>query len=162
MNSEQIITVNDYRHRNNQYTDTISATKILSRTNKHLITPQESPFNKLPKYRASAEVYKTYERMVFQLEEWSDIPIALHTKFDIVLLFNYSWGHDTGIYDGLNVNQMGSIYRGLSHPEMHPKNIKQEAGYIGPHTRIIEPGQVQHMVFQDNDGGPFWVMTEER
>ena len=60
-------TVNDYCHRNNQYTDTIAATKILNRTNKQLITPQESPFKKSFEYGASAEEYCTYERMVLQV-----------------------------------------------------------------------------------------------
>ena len=44
--SEPINTFNDYFRRNNQYTDTIAPTKILNRTNKQPITPQESPFDK--------------------------------------------------------------------------------------------------------------------
>ena len=44
---------------------------------------------------------------------------------------------------------------------MHPTNIKQEAGYLGPHPCIVEPGQVHYLVLQDADDGPFWMTLDE-
>ena len=38
-----------------------------------------------------------------------------------------------------------------SQREMHPKNIKQDVGYLGPHEKILEIGDDQNMVFQEGD-----------
>ena len=57
---------------------------------------------------------------------------------------------------------MGSRYDGMSHLEMYLKKIKQEGGYLGPYPHIVEPGKEQHMIFQDDDGGPLWMTPEER
>ena len=119
MTSEQINTANYYRRRNNKYTDTTAATNTLNWTNKQTITPQERPFNKSFEYGASAERYWTYGCMVLQVENCTDVIIALHPKFYILFLFGHSCGHDRGREGGLNINRMGSGYCGFLHPEMH-------------------------------------------
>jgi hypothetical protein len=40
--------------------------------------------------------------------------------------------------------------------------IKQKDGHLGPYPRILNPGDVQHMIFQGNDVGPFWLSERER
>jgi len=44
-------------------------------------------------------------------------------------------------------------------PHLRDTTIKQQQGYLSPFIRILEPGDVQSMVFQASDIGPFW-MTE--
>ena len=57
---------------------------------------------------------------------------------------------------------MGSRYGGMLHLEMYLTKIKQEAGYLGPYPHIVESGQEQHMIFQDDDGGTLCMTPEER
>ena len=45
---------------------------------------------------------------------------------------------------------------------MHPTNIKQEVGCIGPHDQIIEVGDENHMVFQEGGDLIFWIAPQER
>jgi hypothetical protein len=35
--------------------------------------------------------------------------------------------------------------------------IKQEKGYLGPFPRILNPGDIQSLVFKSTDDGPFWM-----
>ena len=44
---------------------------------------------------------------------------------------------------------------------MHPTNIKQEVGYLGPLEQILEVGDNHHMVFQEGGYVPFWVTPQE-
>ena len=45
---------------------------------------------------------------------------------------------------------------------MHPKNINQNFGYLGPYDRIIEVGDDNHMVFQEGGDVIFWIDPQER
>ena len=51
---------------------------------------------------------------------------------------------------------------GGSQLEMHPTNIKQEVGCLGPHEQIIEVGDENHMVFQEGSNVIFWIAPQER
>jgi len=53
---------------------------------------------------------------------------------------------------------MTRSYGGVQ-PHLRDTTIKQQQGYLSPFIRILEPGDVQSMVFQASDIGPFW-MTE--
>ena len=44
---------------------------------------------------------------------------------------------------------------------MHPTQTNQEVGYLGLQEKIIDVGNVQHMVFQEGGYGPFWVTPQE-
>ena len=35
--------------------------------------------------------------------------------------------------------------------------IKQEMGYLGPHSPQLSVGSIQHMVFQKDDQGPYYL-----
>ncbi|KAI2495669.1 hypothetical protein MHU86_18853 [Fragilaria crotonensis] len=44
---------------------------------------------------------------------------------------------------------------------MHPTVIERESGFLGPYPRILEPGQIQHLTFDETDAGPFWMETND-
>ncbi len=39
--------------------------------------------------------------------------------------------------------------------------MKQEKGYLGQFPHILNPGDVQSMVFLPGDEGPFWMTAEQ-
>ena len=92
--------------------------------------------------------------MVLQLEEFTDVLKALHPDIDFIFLFDHLCGNYGGREYRLNVTNMNSGYGGAQQ-EMHPSNIKQEVGILGPHEQIIEIGDDKNMVFQDNSNFPF-------
>ena len=61
----------------------------------------------------------------------------------------------------LNVKKMTRIYGGAQ-PHLHDTTIKQQQGYLGPFIRILEPGDMQSMVFKVSDIGPFWMTGQDR
>jgi hypothetical protein len=38
---------------------------------------------------------------------------------------------------------------------MHDSLFKESHGYLGSYPKKLHPGDVQHMVFHENDPGPF-------
>ena len=112
-------------------------------------------------YGTSAKVYWTYDQMVLQLEEYTDILRALYPSIYFIFIFDCPWGHDIGIEDRLNLMKTNSGY-GIAQQEMYPTKIKQEVGYLGPHEWIIEVGDEKHMVFQEGDNVPLWMTPQER
>ena len=46
--------------------------------------------------------------------------------------------------------------------DMHPINIKQNFGYLGPYEKIIEVGDDHNMVFQGGGNGPSNMTPQER
>ena len=50
---------------------------------------------------------------------------------------------------------------GKAQREMHPTKINREVGYLGPHEKIIDVGDKQHMVLQDGGNRPFWMTPKE-
>ena len=76
-------------------------------------------------------------------------------------MFDHSCGHDHQREDGLNVENM-SINFGGKQTFMHDTLIKEKEGYLGLHPRILNPRDVQHMIFQGNDMGPFWLSERDR
>ncbi|KAI2502647.1 hypothetical protein MHU86_11841 [Fragilaria crotonensis] len=45
---------------------------------------------------------------------------------------------------------------------MRDSIIKGEDGYLGPHNRSLNVGDVQSMVFRSTDNGPYWMTPEEQ
>ena len=68
--------------------------------------------------------YFTYDRMVLQLEDCTDILKALHPVIYLAFLFNNICVNDRVIEDRLNVSKMISGYGGAQQ-YMHPTNIKK-------------------------------------
>ncbi len=45
--------------------------------------------------------------------------------------------------------------------KLHTSLMKKEKDYLGQLPRILNPGDVQSMVFMPGDGGPFWMTAEQ-
>ena len=99
--------------------------------------------------------------MVLQLEDCTKILKALNPVNDFIFLFGHPCGHYRVIENRLNVMKTISGY-GEAQQEMHPTNIKQEVGYLGPHEQIIEVGDDNAMVFQEGSNVTFCMTPQER
>ena len=99
--------------------------------------------------------------MIIQLEDCVDVLRSLYgNRFDFVFFFDHSSGHNHLRPDGLNVNEMNKGYGG-SQSKMRDSKIENNT-YLGPHSRILQVGDIQKMCFQSNDPGPFWLLPEQR
>ncbi len=103
---------------------------------------------------ASNEGYWNYDRMVLQLEDCVDVLQCLYPQYDFLFLFDHSCGHDKQQPNGLNAENMLKNYGGQQ-TILRSTVIKEERGYLGPHSRTLKPGDVQHFTFQEDDCGPF-------
>ena len=74
--------------------------------------------------------------MVLQLENCTDILKALHTRIDLIFLFDNPCGNDRGREVRFNITKINSGYGGAQQ-DMYPTDINQEGGYLGPHEQII-------------------------
>ena len=82
-------TINEYRALLPKYFDTVVATTILGNTHKETITMGRNTFCQEFEYGKSAEIYWTYDRMVLQLDQFTDILKALHPGIDLILIFDH-------------------------------------------------------------------------
>jgi hypothetical protein len=99
--------------------------------------------------------------MVLQVEDCCDVVTNLYPQYDFLFLVDHSSGHDKQREDGLNVSRMTRNFGGAQR-KMRDTQIKQEKGYLGPFPRILNPGDIQSLVFKSTDDGPFWMSREER
>jgi len=58
--------------------------------------------------------------------------------------------------DGLNVENMNKEFGGAQQ-KLCNTTIKKQQGYLGSHSSILKPGDIQSMVFKSGDVGPFWM-----
>jgi hypothetical protein len=58
---------------------------------------------------------------------------------------------------------MNKAFGGIQ-PKMRETKIKEVKGYLGPYLTpgTLQPGDIQSMVFQPTDSGPFWMSPEEQ
>jgi len=122
---------------------------------------RSSPFIVEFDYGANNEGYWSYDHMVLQLEDCVDCLKVLAPQFDYLFLFDHSCGHDKQREDGLNVENMSKIFGGKQ-ARLHDSLIKDNEGYLGLFPKILQPGDIQSMVFQHDDPEPFWLPAEER
>jgi len=106
--------------------------------------------------------------MVLQVEDVVDCLKILYPQHDAVFMFDHSCGHDRSQPDGLNARRMRSGYGGKQ-PKMHSTTIREEEGYLGPHSPVLAVNDVQEMVWPvyeddeyDDSIGPYWMTPEER
>jgi len=109
-------------------------------------------------YGASNEGYWNYDRMVLQLKDCVDVLKCLYPQYDFLFLFDHSCGHHKQQPNGLNAENMLESYGGQQ-SILRSTVIKEENGYLGPHSYTLKPGDEQLFTFQENDSGSFW-MTE--
>ena len=98
------------------------------------------------------EGYWNFSHMALQIEDVLDILSVKYPNFDFLILMDQSSGHGKSLKEGLNALSMGVKYGG-SQPKMRDTKIKE----VGPYRRILNVGDVQKMVFTENDTGPFYL-----
>ena len=101
--------------------------------------------------------------MVLQCEDAVNILKVMHPEFDFVFLFDHSAGHARQRPDGLNQHRMNRAFGGKA-VTMRDTLIQQEEGFLGQFPRILQPGDIQSLVFPSGlDAGPlFWMSDAER
>ena len=106
------------------------------------------------------EGYWNNNQIALQVEDVYD---ALSIKFnddnnvDFILMIDQSSGHGHMREGALNVNNMSVRYGGCQE-KLREKKIRD----VGTYPRILEIGDIQSMVFEDNDNGPFYMSTVEK
>jgi hypothetical protein len=121
----------------------------------------KSPFLTYFDYGENKEGYWDYNHMVLQFEDVVDCLKVMHPLYHFVFLFDHSSGHAKQRPDGLNASRMNKSFGGKC-PAMHPTVIEREAGFLGPYTCTLEPGQTQRLMFTETDVGPFWMTPNDR
>ena len=71
-------------------------------------------------------------------------------------MFDHSCGHDHRREDGLNVANMLVMWGGKQ-SKVRVTEIKDEAGFLGPHSPKLKVGDMQHMQFQREEKGPYYM-----
>jgi hypothetical protein len=107
-------------------------------------------------YRAKGKGYWTYEYMVLQLKDFADCFRVLYPHIKFVFMLDHSCGHGKQREDGLNAANMGKSFEGTQ-AKLQDTHIKEEKGYLGPFPSILKVSDVQQMIFDPTDDGPFWV-----
>ena len=148
-----------------QYADQEAAIEVLGSPDKKPLTLDKSPFLVFFDYGENREGYWAYNNMVLQFEDAVDVLKVMHPSYDFVFLFDHSAGHAKQRPDGLNQHRMNRAFGGKTVPKMRDTLIVQEEGYLGPFPRILEPGDLQSLVFTASDSssvGPFWMTSAEK
>jgi hypothetical protein len=159
VSNEALQQVNE-RRKNTKYHDHKAAVEVGYKEGyKKPLT--SSPFIRTFEYGADSEGYWNYNHMVLQLEDCVDVLKHLYPQYDFLFLFDHSSGHDKQRDDGLNAKKMTKSFGG-NQRKMRDTTIKKEQGYLGPYPSKLKPGDVQSMVFNEADDGPFWMTREEQ
>ncbi len=118
----------------------------------------EAPFVKYFEYGycAGKERYWMYDHMAVQFEDCMDCVQALYPHFYTVWMFENSCNHDSVREDGLVVSNMSTTWGGKQR-KIRDTDIKQEMGYLGPHSPQLYVESIQHRVFQEVDQGQYYL-----
>jgi hypothetical protein len=149
---EELATVNEFR-KNTKYGDEDAAIYLLGSADKKDL--DASPFVRYLEYGKGKDGYWSYNHMVLQLEDCTDVFKVLYPRFDIVYELDHSSGHDKEKADGLTTTpsmlnwEHGGKQRRMRDSELGLKNT----GTVR-HGRCIHLGEIQHMNFRMNDLPP--------
>ena len=102
-----------------------------------------------------------YQHMVLQLEDCIDCLKVLYPQFDFLFLFDHSCRYNRQKEDGLNVENMNKEFGGAQQ-KLCNSTIQEQQGYLGLHSPILKPSDVQSMVFKSSDVRPFWMSPAEQ
>jgi hypothetical protein len=141
------------------YTDTRAAMEILGTTFKSPLN--ESPFIKYLYIGVNNEGYWNSYYMSLQFEDVVDCLQVLYPEFDFVFMFDHSQGHARKRDGALNALNMSKSYGGAQ-PVMRDTIVMEEEGYLGLHLPALRVGDTQSMVFNANDGGPWYLSPEQQ
>ena len=144
-----------------RYADEEAAMEVYGSSLKPQLSVGKSPFLTYFDYGENKEGYWDYNHMVLQFEDVVDCLKVMHPLYRFVFLFDHSSGHAKQRPDGLNASRMNKSFGGKC-PAMHPTVIEREAGFLGPYTCTLEPGQTQRLMFTETDVGPFWMTPNDR
>jgi hypothetical protein len=149
---EELKRVNEFRG-NTKYGDEEAAIYLLGSADKKDL--DSSPFVRYLEYGKGKDGYWSYNHMVLQLEDCTDVFKVLYPIFDIVFELDHSSGHDKEKADGLTTTpsmlnwEHGGKQRSMRDSELGVKNT----GTVR-HGRCINLGEVQHMNFRMDDLPP--------
>ena len=149
--------VNNYR-KNRCYCNQESAKNKRGKIEKDALT--ESPFIRRLEYGSNKGGYWDYDHMVLQLEDCFDVMRTIHPEFDAVFLVDHSSGHDKMRPDGLNCKRIRKNFGGKQ-PKMRSSKIIDET-YLGNYDKLLNVGDIQTMVYSENDEGPFYLSPQDR
>lgn len=139
-----------------EYIDKVAATQIYSSVMKHPL--KESPFIRSLLIGATKGGYWNSFHMALQLEDAVDCLKVLRPGYDFVFLFDHSQGHARKKEGALDVSNMSRSFGGVK-PKIRSSEIVE--GCLGPFNCILNIGDVQSMVFEENDDGPWWITSHE-
>jgi hypothetical protein len=149
---EELDRVNE-RRRNHKYGDEDAAIYLLGSSDKKDL--EASPFVRYLEYGKGKDGYWSYNHMVLQLEDCTDVFKVLYPEFDIVFELDHSSGHDKEKADGLTTTQSmlgwehGGKQRSMRDSELNAHNT----GTVR-HGRCIPVGHIQARNFTINDLPP--------
>ncbi len=99
--------------------------------------------------------------MCLQFEDCVNTVQALYPEYDSIWLFDHSCGHDRGRQGRLAVGNMGVNWGGTQN-KVRDTKIKDVTGYLGPSSPKLQVGDVQKMVFIEDDDGPLYMSPINR
>ena len=160
LSQEDILKINQLRRGNDKhYSDEEAAKLVTGKSCKPILT--KSPFVLEFEYGAAQQGYWKYDHMAVQMEDCVDCLVTLYPEYDFLFLFDHSCGHDRQRPDGLNAQRVNKSFGG-GVPKMRNTTIESK-DYLDPYKpTMLAIGDVQSMVFTDNDDGPFYMTETER
>jgi len=97
--------------------------------------------------------------MAVQLEDCVDCLRVCFPEYDFVFLFDHSQGHTKKCMGALQASTVGLQFGG-EQPIMHDSEITE--GCLGPFALKLKVSDIQKIVFQSSDTGPFYLSNEEK
>ena len=161
--SPEILAEVNLKRDGEKYADREAATEMQGSPDKKPLTLDKSPFLVFFEYGENREGYWAYNNMVLQFVDAVDVLKVMHPEIDFVFLFDHSAGHARQRPDGLNQHRMNRAFGGKQAVLMRDTLIQQEEGFLGQFPRILQPGDIQSLVFlPGSDAGPFWMSDAEK
>ena len=156
MTDEQLALVNASRQ-GTHYIDRAAALEVHKYTQKQPLI--RSPFVQDLLIGATKGGYWNGSHMAMQLEDVVDVLRVLRPEFDLVFFFDHSQGHARKQDGALDAQTMSRSFGGKQ-PKMHSSEIKGDC--LGPFGSMLRVGDLQSMVFNADDEGPWWLSSEAR
>jgi hypothetical protein len=149
---EQLAKVNE-RRQNKKYGDKEAAIYLLGSADKKDLV--SSPFARYLEYGKGKDGYWSYNHMVLQLEDCTDVFKVLYQQFDIVYELDHSSRHDKEKSDGLTrTPSMLGWEHGCKQRSMRGSELTVNNTGTVRHGRCINLGEIQQMNFGIDDLPP--------
>ena len=142
-----------------RYADEEAATEVLGNASKCDLSRDNNPFVKTFGVGVNFDGYWNHHQMSVQFEDVHDIVSIMYPNADVEYYFDHSSCHDKLRENGLNAKDMNREYGGAQRC-MRDSTITN--GCLGQHNPKLAVGDIQRMVFTEDDVGPFWMTPEQR